>query len=483
VEEAALFRGVFDAVPDAVVVVDGSGTIVVANAQCREVFGRDADGLVGEPIEVLVPERFRTSHPQRRDGYGAHADPRPMGLLRLAARRADGTEFPAEISLAPITVDGTSYVSTTVRDISARIREEERFRNLLEAAPDPTVIVDDTATIVLANDQMQNVFGYTRGDLVGKSVTVLASTPGPEEVLERVRRYLRDPGLVPMGYTQEFRIRHCLGHEVPVEIGLSPLYTDEGVLVSIAVRDMTEQRRLEAESQRQRDELIATVSHELRTPLTSIIGYAELMADLDDADLSARARRLLGTIERNAARELQLVDDLLTMAYLDDNRLRIERRPVRLSDIARRAVDDARLRARERGLTLSLHDADVPPVHGDFYRLVQVLENLLTNALKFTEPGGRVDVVVSDAGASGVLEVRDTGIGVSAEEKARVFERLYRAPSAIRSHAQGAGLGLPIVRAIVDGHDGTVEVESEVGVGTTVRVAIPHEPPAAVTAE
>jgi signal transduction histidine kinase len=246
----------------------------------------------------------------------------------------------------------------------------------------------------------------------------------------------------------------------------------------VTVRDATGQRRLEAESQHLRDDLIATVSHELRTPLTSIIGYTELMADLDDADLSRRARKLLGVIERNAERELQLVDDLLTMAYLDDNRLRIDRRSVGLVAIARRVVDDAGLRARERGLELRLVAADIAPVHGDFYRLVQVLENLLTNALKFTSPGGRVDVVVLDDGPMGVVEVRDTGMGVSPEEKERVFERLYRAPSAIRRQAQGAGLGLPIVRAIVEAHDGTVAVESEVGVGTTVRVAIPHQPPA-----
>ena len=239
-EEAALFRGVFDAVPDAVVVVDSAGSIVLANSQCREVFGREAGALVGESIEVLVPERFRTGHPRRRDGYRADPNPRPMGLLRLAARRADGSEFPAEISLAPIVVDGASYVSATVRDITGRIREEERFRNLLEAAPDPTIIVDDTATIVLANDQMQNVFGYERADLVGRSVTVLASTPGPDVVLGRIQRYLLDPDLVPMGYTQEFRIRHCRGHDVPVEIGVAfaPKALDSAHILSLAVGDV-----------------------------------------------------------------------------------------------------------------------------------------------------------------------------------------------------------------------------------------------------
>jgi PAS domain S-box-containing protein len=238
-EHDALFRGVFEAVPDAVLVVDNGGMIVLANAQCRAVFGYAPEDLDGKPIETLVPQRFHRGHPRRRDGYGADPNPRPMGLLRLSAVRSDGTEFPAEISLAPIRADGQTYVSATVRDITGRIREEERFRSLLEAAPDPTIIVDESASIVLANNQMIEVFGYDRAELVGSSVGVLASVPDETEVLRRIRTYLLRPKLVPMGYTTEFRVRHRAGHDVPVEIGLSPLQTDEGLLVSIAVRDVT----------------------------------------------------------------------------------------------------------------------------------------------------------------------------------------------------------------------------------------------------
>jgi PAS domain S-box-containing protein len=473
-EHDALFRGVFAAVPDAVVVVDGAGLIVLANPQCDEVFGYSPADLAGKPIEMLVPERFDRGHPHLRDGYGADPNPRPMGLLRLAAVRSDGTEFPAEISLAPIRVEGQSYVSATVRDITGRIREEERFRSLLEAAPDPTVIVDEAATIVLANNQMLEVFGYDRAELVGSSIGTLAAVPAEEEVLRRIRDYLVDPELMPMGYTTEFRVRHRSGHEVPVEVGLSPLQTDEGLLVSIAVRDVTEHRRIEAESQRVRDELIATVSHELRTPLTSIIGYSELLADLDDTQVGPQARKLLSVIERNATRELQLVNDLLTIAYLEDNRLRIQPEPMDLDTVARRVVDDSSLRARERGIRLRHEGADLADVNGDFYRLVQVVENLVTNAIKFTGPGGTIEVRVIAGDSAGIIEVRDTGVGVTDQEIGQLFERLYRGPGAIASQAQGAGLGLSIVKAIVEAHDGTVEVESEVGVGTVFRIAIPY---------
>lgn len=474
-----LFRGVFEAVPDAVVVVDGAGSIVLANAQCRTVFGYEPADLLGKPIETLVPSRFHPGHPSRRAGYGADPNPRPMGLLRLAAARADGTEFPAEISLAPVVVDGHTFVSATVRDITTRIREEEQFRSLLEAAPDPTLIVDETATIVLANNQMLHVFGYDRAELVGSSIEVLASVPDATEVLRRIREYLdSERSLVPMGYSDEYRVRHRSGHDVPVEIGLSPLETEEGLLVSIAVRDVTHQRRVAAESQRLRDELIATVSHELRTPLTSIIGYGELMADLDELQIGPEARRLLSVIQRNAARELQLVDDLLTVAYLEDNRLRIVREPIDLDAVVAQVVGDSTLRARERGLRLTHLPAGLPPVLGDFNRLVQVVENLVTNAIKFTGPGGRIEVAAVAGDGAGAVEVRDTGTGMKAEEIGRAFERLYRAPGAIADQAQGAGLGLSIVKAIVEAHEGTVSVESEPGAGTTVRFTVPYaEPP------
>jgi PAS domain S-box-containing protein len=460
-------------VPDAVVIVDDGGTIVLANAQCRVVFGYPPEDLVGEPIELLVPLRFRETHPTRRSGYGA-ANPRPMGLLRLAGVRRDGDEFPAEISLAPIEADGQRFVSATVRDISARIRDEERFRNLLDAAPDPTVIIDSSGSIVLVSEQVCRVFGYQPRELIGRPIAVLAPDDRRESNMSWFEGYLQAPEARPMDVNQGAVVRHRDGHDVPVELSMAPLQTDEGVLVSVALRDVTERLRIEAESQRLRDDVISTVSHELRTPLTSIIGYAELMSDLDEADLSRRARKLLGVIERNASRELQLVDDLLTMAFLEDDRLRLLRDPLDLEAVCLRALESQQLRARERGLTLAYVGGEVAAVVGDFNRVVQVVENLVSNALKFTRAGGRVEIGVADHGAMGIVEVRDTGIGVSPEEKERLFERLYRAPRVIEAQVQGAGLGLPIARAIVEAHGGWIDLQSELGVGTVVRVALPH---------
>lgn len=347
------------------------------------------------------------------------------------------------------------------------------FRKLLDAAPDATVIVDAGATIVMANRQMRDVFGWSSEELVGHPVEVL--------VPERYRGghpawrngFMHRPAVRPMR-SAELYAQHRDGREIPVEISLAPLETDEGLLVSAAIRDVTERQRIEEEADRMRDELIATVSHELRTPLTSIIGYTELLVDLGGDELGPTARSLVSVIERNAAREMRLVDDLLTMAFLDGDRLRVLREPMDLVALAARVVADQRTAAAEAGVRLVLEVEELRPVSGDFDRLVQVLENLLTNAFKFTPAGGEVRVKVHDEEDRAVLSVADTGVGLRADEKERVFERLYRTPSAVAAHARGAGLGLSIVHKIVEAHAGRIRVESELGAGTTLHVDLPY---------
>ncbi|MQW75504.1 PAS domain S-box protein [Nocardioides sp. dk4132] len=346
------------------------------------------------------------------------------------------------------------------------------FRELLDAAPDPTVIVDADGTIVLVNRQVERVLGHRREELVGQPVEVLVPMRFRATHPHRREGFVRHPSARPMSSSLQLCAVHRDGHEVPVEISLSPLETESGLLVSAALRDISERRRMEAEADRLRDELIATVSHELRTPLTSVIGYSELLADLPEEEVGARARRLVEVIRRNAARELRLVDDLLTMAFLDGERLRVQRAPMDLAAMAGHVVTDQIPAARAAGVELLLEAERVPAVSGDHDRLVQVLENLLTNAVKFTPAGGRVTVRVCEHDGDPVLQVTDTGVGVEPEELPRLFERLYRTPSAVAAQVQGAGLGLSIVQKLVAAHDGTVAVESERGRGSTFRVRL-----------
>ncbi len=227
-------------------------------------------------------------------------------------------------------------------------------------------------------------------------------------------------------------------------------------------------------SSRIKDEFFALVSHELRTPLTSIVGYTEVLRDdLEEAGSDPMLLKHVSRIQRGATRLTRLVGDLLFVAEIEAGKLSIRFRDgVDLGAVTALSVDGLRHRAVNQGLEL---EADTAPavVRGDADRLGQVVDNLLSNAIKFTPTGGRVWVQLASQDGSAVLTIRDSGIGIPLDEQPRLFERFFRASTATRGEIQGVGLGLSIVRAVVEAHGGTIDLESEPGVGTTFHVRIP----------
>ncbi|MHB8468356.1 MAG: sensor histidine kinase, partial [Gaiellaceae bacterium] len=227
------------------------------------------------------------------------------------------------------------------------------------------------------------------------------------------------------------------------------------------------------ELDRMRDAFIATVSHELRTPLTSISGFLEMMQE-EEAALGETGRTYLNVIRRSAERLQHLVEDLLLIAQIEARRIELERRPVDLTLLAERALESARPVADEKGVSLEIRSDAPPYVAGDARRLTQVLDNLVSNAVKFTDDGGRVTVAMGDDGNGGVLlVVSDTGVGIPADEQGQVFSRFFRASTATRRAIPGTGLGLAISRALVEQHGGTITLASRESEGTEVTVTLP----------
>jgi signal transduction histidine kinase len=221
-----------------------------------------------------------------------------------------------------------------------------------------------------------------------------------------------------------------------------------------------------------KDDLIALVSHELRTPLTSIVGYLELVQE-DEAELKEEHRSHLEVVQRNAHRLLGLVSDLLFAAQVQAGRVTLERDLVSVRELLDEAVAAALPTAANRQIDVTVSADDVVHVIGDKQRLAQVIDNLLSNALKFTPPNGSVAVSMVAREATVLIEVADTGLGISPADQNKLFTRFFRTEAAMRKAIKGTGLGLSIVKAIVEGHGGEITVESAEGKGATFRIVLP----------
>jgi protein-histidine pros-kinase len=477
------------AAPDAMVVVDHRGVIVQANTRCERLLGYRTGELTGQPVDILVPTELRDLHRRYRSGYLADPTVREMGSgLELSAQCKDGSRTPVEISLSPIDSERGPLVLAAIRKASRSRNEDGLFRRFLEALPDAVVIVDESGQMILANVQVEEMFGYARSELLGRPVeTLIPERFVGNHVTFRESYVASTPRPRPLSLAGGMFGKRRDGTEFPVEISLAPLDTDEGTLVMAHVRDVTdtmaiteamreaeERRRIQEETTHAKDVFFATVSHELRTPLTSMMGFAELIAD--SGDLTPENEHFLSVILRNGRREIRLVDDLLTLVSLSEGRLTVNLGEVDLVATVRDVVESTLPQAEAARLAVHVELPDIGlPVACDVHRISQAIENLLSNAIKFTAAGGTVTVRLETVGSSAHIDVIDTGIGIGDAQPERLFERLYRSPTAVAHEIPGAGLGLSIAAAILEAHDGRIRLVRSDDSGSTFRIELPIE--------
>ncbi len=252
----------------------------------------------------------------------------------------------------------------------------------------------------------------------------------------------------------------------------APVHDRDGLLVGRVwtLREVTADRELE----RMRDTFVATISHELRTPLTSISGFLEMLQD-EEHELGDTGRMYLDVIRRSTERLHDLVEDLLLIAQIEAHRVDLHPSRLDLAALASECIAAARPVAAEKGVSIELLGDHPPPVHGDARRIAQVVDNLVSNAVKFTPENGSVTVSVEGDGDTVHLVVADTGMGIPADEQGQVFSRFFRSRSATHGAIPGTGLGLAISRALVEQHGGTIALHSEEGRGTRVTVTLPAD--------
>ena len=477
---------VLSQVNDAVIAVDGAQHVTYINRSAERLYGVTGDQVLGRPLREVY--EYRWARPEDEDE--AYEALTRTGFWRgdnVHVRR-DGAELHVESSASALKNEAgvMTGLLAVIRDVTARkqaeaaLREsEDRYRDLVESSHELMCTHDLEGRILSVNRWAEEVLGHSQGSLVGMNIRDGLPPERRIEFDEYLRVVQRDgsaKGVMQVktaaGEARYWEYHNTLrvdGVKAPVVRGMAHDVTERRQ----ALASEKEARKEAEAANRLKDEFLATVSHELRTPLTSIFGWAKMLAEGGlDAGLQAQA---LESIWRNARAQVQLVDDLLDASRIITGKLRLDVRPVNLAAVVEAAVDSVRLAAEGKDICLQVHlDPSLDLIRGDQDRLQQVIWNLLSNAVKFTPERGRVEVRVHRLDSHVAMAVSDTGQGIASEFLPYVFDRFRQADqSTTRAHG-GLGLGLAIVRHLVELHGGSVKAESGgEGRGATFRVSLP----------
>ncbi len=502
---SGVFRDILQSVPVGIVAISSAGEVESWNLAAERILGWSEKEVLGGslpiPLPLTAPNAEVELERRRKDGSRV-----ALQVRTIPWRDSFGNEFGSLIILTDVTARRTAdaaFQLLTEQEKQGRTREREnlRFRELLEAAPDAIIEVDQEGRIVLLNKATEQLFGYPREELLGQTVEVLIPENFRGEHHKNRDVYWSSPATRPMGTGLKLEGQRKSGSRFPVEISLSPVQFDEDLRVSAIIRDVSERRlvdeRLTAiqaaytqelaaknceledrneeveRANRLKSEFLSGMSHELRTPLHTILGFTELLEEETQGPLNEKQRRFVRHIYKDSQHLLALINDVLDLSKIESGRLELQREIFPLAVALEEAVSSIRPRGNAKSIPIEFVLPSPISLYADRLRFKQILYNLLSNAVKFTPEGGRVWVEVNSLGDFIEMAVVDTGVGIPASAQEAVFDKFYQVGQRQAAGTEGTGLGLAITRRLVEEHGGSIRLQSEPGKGSRFTFTIP----------
>ncbi|MCH8069371.1 MAG: PAS domain S-box protein [Candidatus Marinimicrobia bacterium] len=472
-ESEARIRAVVDNVFDGIITIGERGTIETFNPAAERIFGYDSAEVIGHNVKMLMPEPYVSEHDRYLSNYLRTGKAKIIGIGReVVGLRKDGSTFPLDLAVTVISVGERRRFAGIIRDISDRKKAEKALADALaysegivDAISDGLWIIDREVYNLDCNDVFLKMMGYTREEFLSLSAFDLISEKAQKTAENAIDQVFEGEKV----YGVEIELVRKDSSIFIAEINTSPLFQG-GEIVSAQgiVRDVSAKKEVD----KMKTEFISTVSHELRTPLTSIRGYVDMILDGDTGEINDDQRKFLEIVDRNTERLSDLINNLLDVEKIESGRIKFAREPVDMEHVLDETITTFRVAAEGKGLSFDVSIETVPKIIGDHDRLIQVFSNLLSNSIKYTQKG-EIKLKAHAEGNKVHISITDTGVGISEHDLPKLFTKFFRADTTYIREVGGTGLGLNIVKAILDAHQGTIKFSSKLGAGTSVDITLP----------
>lgn len=468
------FHAIVETTPSAIVLINSEGKIAYINSQTEKLFGYTRSELIGQMVEILIPERYKANHPHFRKMFFDAPSTRSMGEGReLFAIRKDKTEFPVEIGLNPLVTTDVTLVLASIIDITERKRADERFRLVVESAPNAMILVNKLGEIAMVNQQTEKLFGYQRNELVGQKLEILIPPRFKKNHPNHRDGYFEEPSVRAMGAGRDLYGLKKNGGEIAIEIGLNPIENQNEPMVLASIIDITERKIQEKTIKQQLFELelknkelehfAYITSHDLQEPLRTVSNFIKIIEEDAQPNLDPQIREYLGVINFATNRMSFLVKALLDFSHLGKNKVLVK---TDLNQLVAEVIHD--LDELVKSSNAKIIVGRLPSLNVYAFELRLLFQSLIANAIKFSKKDTipEIQIACDEIGGEMQFYVKDNGIGI----KSVYFERIFNIFQKLHSEKEykGNGIGLANCKKIVELHGGKIWITSELNSGTTI---------------